>query len=151
MRRVAAIILLAGAAISGCRVVEKARMERVDPPVVTVTDARVVEQTAEGARIDFTLELSNPNAVALPLIASRYQVSASGSAVSLSHPPNRTLPAGGRQTLILSAALPGSLRGAEYNFSGSITYKPPGEIRQLLTESYVPLPSVGFTHQGTLP
>ena len=64
-----------------------------------------------------------------------------------------TLPAGGRQTvpLVASFAADGQdLKGRACTVTGTISYRPPGQLRKVLTESYVPLPSVTFREQGVL-
>jgi len=40
--------------------------------------------------------------------------------------------------------------GQQYTASGSVAYVPPGEVRELLTDYKVPLPTTGFSGKGTL-
>ena len=149
MKRIALVsaLLLCG----GCAVYEKMSTPPLDPPPATVKAVRVIEQTEEGAQLEIVIDLKNPNTTALPLVGASYTLSVGGASTSLSGRPNRTLPASGAQTIYLRAAVPSaSARGASTHASGTISYEPPGEIRKLLTESSVPLPSTSFQYTGTV-
>lgn len=144
----------------GCGTIKKVKTAITDPlrsPEASVVDASVVEQTAEGARVVIRVAVTNPNNVPLPLVSSSYTLDVNGTSYAFTQPPNHTLPrrenSGGKQTLELYAALPTNgqnLTGAGYRVNGSVTYQPPGEIRKVLTDSYVPLPWVSFNGEGTL-
>ncbi len=125
----------------------------VSSPSAKVTDVVVEERTSQGTRLVVIVELTNPNATALPLPKADYEVSVDGAgSFSFQVIPDATLPGKGVQTIRFPAALAGgrSLAGRSYNVSGSIFYEPPGEVRRLLTEYRVPLPSAGFSKSGTL-
>lgn len=119
-------------------------------PVARVSDVRVVQQTDQGSRVEVDVELTNPNSTPLPLVRSSYTVSAgAGQAYHSTERLNRTLPGKGKQVVTLPAVFTGAV-GGSYNVSGGVTYEPPGEMRKLLTESYYPLPSVGFSGSGSM-
>ena len=76
------------------------------PPSVRVTDARAVEVSEEGARVEVTLELENPNAVPLPLPEASYRVAVDGWGVyAFDTLPARVVPPNGTQTIVLPAAI----------------------------------------------
>lgn len=135
-------------------------------PRANVIEVSLVDQTAQGARVEVVIELLNPNAAPLPLLKADYSVRVAGVEPFVSSAqPNRTLPGRtaargpdpaptpGRQLLRLAAAFATQgqeLRGASFQVSGTVTYEPPGEIRKMLTDSGVPLPAVPFTASGVL-
>lgn len=131
-------------ALGGC--------ETLETPLVEVVNVRVAEQTADAARIEAMIELTNPNDTPLPLTKCNYTISVAGAqGVSLEDIPHRTLPALGKQTVKLPAAIRtngANVSGAAYNVSGSVTYEPPGEMRKVFTESGIPLPWVDFAKTG---
>ena len=161
--RVLLLLALLAFVTAGCRMADKFKVESVPKPKAQVAAVRLTEHTGEGMRIEITVELTNKCDVALPLVASDYTVGLGGRrSVAFTNAPNRTLPAGGTQTVTLPAvvaiAQAGTgdsvdglgAAGAPVTIAGSITYEPPGEIRLLLTESKVPLPSVSFRYSGQL-
>ncbi|MEM6855929.1 MAG: hypothetical protein AAF593_16105 [Planctomycetota bacterium] len=125
------------------------------PPAVEVAGAEVVEATEEAARVELSLMLRNPNAVALPLPEASYSVAVSGvgsyASVEL---PARVLPPNGEQSVRLPAVIAletvDDLRGRAWRASGNVTYRPENAVRRFLTESGVPLPVVLFSGEGTL-
>ena len=127
----------------------------VEQPRARVTEVALEDQSDHGARILVSVALSNPNDVALPLVNAGYTMRVNGaSEATYADLPNRTLPALGQQIVTLPVGLSlgsgTSPRGASYLVHGSGTYEPPGEIRKLLTEARVPLPSTSFSASGTL-
>lgn len=124
----------------------------VQSPTASVRQVRLVEQTAEGAKVEVTVVLKNPNGVPLPLSGSHYRIDVAGTpSLSLTDRANKTLPARGAQTLVFPAAIKAdkpNLVGAAYSVDGSISYEPPGELRRMFTESGVPLPKVAFGGTG---
>ena len=143
----------------------------VPTPVATVKSAALANQVGEASRVEVLLELANESATPLPLVQCDYTISVAGvGSFTFSDKPNRTLPgrprdpgattpgavgaAGdGTQLLILPAAFAAagqSVKGAAYQVTGSVTYDPPGEMRKLLTESYIPLPAAQFSGGGTI-
>jgi LEA14-like dessication related protein len=120
-----------------------------------VDSVQIDELTDQGVRVLVTVVAENPNDIALPIIRARYEVSlAGGGTFAFTELPRATLPANGTQTITFPAAfaLNGSnAAGTPYKVNGQLTYEPPGEIRKLLTEYNVPLPSASFKEDGRLP
>jgi LEA14-like dessication related protein len=148
-----AVSLLALAALSlplvGCNTVGA-----VQEPTAQVTSVDLKQSTQYGARLDVVVTLSNPNDVPLPITKAQYDVVVEGvGQFSFKDQPHRTIPANGSQVVRLPAAIETDgreLAGVGASASGSITYEPPGEIRKLLTDSRIPLPSVGFSGRDEL-
>lgn len=144
--RVMLMLLLMLSALAGCSFVKT--------PTARVTDVQVDRATDEGARLVVTVQLDNPNAVELPLPKARYRVAVEGAdPFTFTTVPDATLPRKGSIAITLSAAFPGVVQpqGLGYNVSGAVTYLPPGEVRELLTDYRIPLPSAGFSESGQLP
>ena len=140
-------ILTLGAACTGCL--------SALPPSVRVTDARAVEVSDEGARLEVTLELDNPNAVPLPLPEASYRVAVDGvGSYAFEALPVRVIPPNGTQTVVLPAAIAfpagsgGGVAGRRWRIRGDMTYRPENGVRRFLTESGVPLPFVAFGGRG---
>ena len=151
MRRFCVSIVIGMAVcMNGCAVVNPVATPRAQVMAVTLE-----EQAEEGTRLLVSVELTNPNDVDLPLVGAHYTVSVGGVRGAFDDKPNRTLPAGGRQTIELPAAVvlardAFNLGEATYAVRGAIRYEPPGEIRKLLTEAGVPLPEAQFSDSGEL-
>jgi len=95
-----ALVLIAATALVGCAPTR--------PPVVRVSDARVLESTDAGVRLAVDLVLENPNDFPLPLERVSYRVSVPGAGLAAYAGdgfPARTVPAGGVQTVTLTAGL----------------------------------------------
>ncbi len=167
LRRVALVLVLLAVAMSGgC-----AWYNPVPTPGAAVKSATLANQTGDASRVEVVIELSNESPTPLPLVQCDYTINVAGvGSFSFSDKPNRTLPgrprdpgattpgavgaAGdGLQQLILPASFAAggqNVKGAAYQVSGSVTYEPPTEMRKLLTDSYVPLPTVQFSGNGTI-
>lgn len=139
-------LLVASALGMGCSAIRD--------PQVQVRSLRTIQQTDQGARLELTLDVTNPNAQAIPLVYSSYDVQVDGATgFRFADVCNRTLPGQGRQVVVLAAAVAHdgqSLDGAAYRVSGWMSYEPPNKWRRLLTESGIPLPTVDFSQSGTL-
>jgi LEA14-like dessication related protein len=124
----------------------------IAPPTVQVERVDVQQATAQAARVQVVLAMENPNDDPLPLTLARYQVNLGPWGVYRGdHVPNATIPARGRQTITLPAAVAEAVQSRTmpaYRTSGSIEYVPPGEVRAALTELGLPLPSVSFSGSG---
>ena len=102
-------------------------------------------------RVLVTVFAENPNDVALPIVRAKYEVELAGAeAFAFTDLPKATLPANGTQTINLPAAFATDGGSGNYQVKGQLTYEPPGEVRKLLTEYGVPLPSASFKDNGTL-
>ncbi len=141
------LLTLAALTLTGCA------FSGIKAPQARVEAVRLVEQTEQGARVEVTLALTNPNDKALPLNRTEYSVKLSeGGSYRFSDESNRTLPAKGTQTILLPAAFAtdGNINGAAYEVRGDVSYTPPGQLRRSLTESGLPLPTVNFSQKGKL-
>lgn len=149
MFRIVIGIVCLSAVLTGC----SANLHQVKARVDSVA---VSEQTDEGVRVLVTITAENPNDVALPIVRAKYEVELPGSGVEkfeFTDLPKATVPANGTQTITLPAAFAlngGDASSRAYKVDGHLTYEPPGEVRKLLTEYGVPLPSAGFESEGAL-
>jgi LEA14-like dessication related protein len=152
MSRMVIAIVCVTALLGGC----SANLRQVSTRVDSV---RVDELTDQGVRVLVTLVAENPNNIPLPIVKAKYKVtlagiSGGGGEFTFTDLPKATLPAHGTQTITLPAAFAlngGNAVGVSYKVAGQLTYEPPGEIRKLLTEYNVPLPSASFKDEGRLP
>lgn len=137
------LILIAG----GCSGLQR--------PTVQPQRVAVTQQTEQGARIEFVVGLDNPNDKPLPVEEIQYRVELpdTGESFSFTSRDPVTIPANGSQAVVLPAAFETGgqgVTGRPYRISGKIVYWTPGEMRRLMTESGVPLPSAKFATSGTL-
>ncbi len=129
------------------------RVPRVLAPSAQVVGGTLTEQTAEGAAVAVTIELTNPNAFSLPVTYQSYRIEVAGETYQFQGIPGASMPPNGTQTLTLTGAVPTDgrdLRGAPFVARGSVVYEKPGEIRRVLIESGLPRPTLGFEGSGTL-
>jgi len=152
-------ILFAMPLVWGC---DTAKTELVDSqllsfgilrPTAQVRSVAIDQSTDQGATVRIHVELTNTNDVSLPVSEAPYRLAVGEHVFEFTAVPPVTMPAGGSQMFSLTAAFPASgesLRGREYDLSGRGVYEPPGEIRKILTDSNIPLPSVGFSDRGVL-
>ena len=124
-------------------------------PISTVQSVKVTDRTEDGVSLEVTVELFNPNRYSLPLPSAYYRIALENiGTFRFDELPDKTLPAGGTQTLVFPAAFAVSpdinLDGTQYNIAGEIYYHPPGEFRQLLDQYNLPLPAATFYERGQL-
>jgi len=147
MSRIGWIVMCSLAVLTGCS-------SNLKPVTTRVDSVTVDERTEQGVRVLVTVLAENPNDVALPIVRARYEVEMAGAETfAFTELPKATLPANGTQTITLPAAFAtesGNAAGHSYQVKGQLTYEPPGEIRKLLTEYGVPLPSASFKDDGAL-
>ena len=95
LNRYVLMMLAATLCLSGCKM-----FFALEKPIARVQSVTLDEQTEHGSRVLVTVELANPNDVALPLVDAQYTLSlAPGSRViRLRDAPNRTLPSKGRSS-----------------------------------------------------
>ncbi len=129
-------------------------------PGARVLGVEVTQQSPQGVRLDVVVELENPSDEPLPLVESEYTLTIdSVGEFESADRPHRTMPTArrgdngepGRQVIRLPVAyaMPGhSPLGMTYRVEGSVSYRPPGEIRALLSEAKLPLPTVTFNGSG---
>lgn len=138
------LILLGATVLAGCGT--------PGSPRGRVLDAALVEETPDGARIEFVVELVNPRQEHYPLVEARYSLDVDGAGTfRFTEYPTEALPAQETQRLLLAGALPATdLSGKTWQVRGAVSYQPGGEFRQVLTDSGVPLPVIRFDGEGTL-
>lgn len=125
-------------------------------PELSVVDARAVERTEAGTGLRFTLDATNENDVALPLREVTYTLDVDGRRVfSATRSPEATLRRQGTQQFVLPAVIPteggSGGGGGRYRLAGTLTYVTPGQIAELLFDTGVSVPSVGFSFEGEVP
>lgn len=142
---ITSLALLAG----GCQ-----KIQRLKTPRSEVVGLRLTEQTEAGVRLEMLLAIHNPNDVSLPLKQAQYTVTLEQMGTfTFNKAANLTLPAEGMQTLMFAAAFATDgqdISGFAWQAYGSVAYELPGEIRDLLTEYGVPLPTTNFRASGWL-
>jgi hypothetical protein len=132
------------------------------PPTAQVTSIALVDQSPQGASVQVTVELKSDNAVPLPLVECQFNVTVEGAGTySFTDKPNKAIPAkrtdidGGPASQVITlkavfATAGRDVKGSACQVSGAVVYEPPGEVRKVLTDSYVPLPTVPFSGSGRL-
>lgn len=146
-----ALVFLAAAALAlaGC--------SGYRAPTLSVTGGGVAERTEQGVVVSFTVNASHDNGDVLPLREARYTLELNGATVfSGVRSAQCTLSRFGSQQFTIPAAVPAaSLAGlsggsVSYRLSGSLSYVTPGALAELLYDTGVSRPTVGFSQQGTL-
>lgn len=135
-------------------------IRQATPPTLTVTGARVIDRTAEVAIVEFDLEADNTNDIALPLRELRYEFAVDGDTVFTgSRSPEATIRRFGSQAITVPVVVPlAELEGATlddaggvpYRLKGRVTYIIPGALAELLFDTNVRRPTVGFEDRGSL-
>jgi len=141
-------LTLAVAAAGGCQTTTGSwTLGLVQSPSAAVQSVELTEVSEAGAAAHVVVELTNPNDVPLPLPIANYRVRLGETDYKGDSHPNATIPANGSQRIALPFAVSGQ-PGGKYRVTGSITYRPPGEIRQLLTDIGIPLPWITLNASG---
>lgn len=152
MRAILLSVLAAVACLStGC-------IRQASPPMLTVTDARVIDRTQEVAVVQFDIEAENTNDIALPLRELRYELVVEGDTIfSGSRSPEATVRRFGSQSISVPVVIPldelpetSVNGGVPYRLRGRVTYIIPGALAELLFDTNVRRPTVGFEDRGTL-
>jgi len=128
-------------------------------PGVDVTGVHLGDVTDEGYVLHFDLRMDNPNIEPLELDEVHYSVSIDGREIYRGRrSAEATLSAGGGKTLRLPAVVTPVEGGesappagdVEYAISGTLWYLTPGELAEILFDSGVRRPSVGFRQAGAI-
>jgi len=149
IQRAMACVLLV-AVQTGCGVPQ---MFQIEVPTTQVRRVSVTQESEEGSQVTAFIAVRNPNKAPLPLVRIQYTIDVGGKMISYQDEVHRTLPSDGIQVVVLPVAFAtdgSSIGGRRFDISGSITYRPPGQFRKLLTESKVPLPTVPFAGSGRI-
>jgi hypothetical protein len=141
------------AALAGC--------ENRQPPKLTLVDAAVTQVSTEAIAFDVAVDMVNPNQKELELREFRYTVSVDGRQVFQGRrSAQASLPAEGGKRVRLPGVVrydqmnwPAPPEGgpppqASYRLSGSLTYVVPGALAEILFDTGVRKPKVGFSGSG---
>ena len=148
-------------ALPGCgipRSVGRALTEGfVEEPGVELVDLVVTRRTAQGVAFAAAVEVDNPNPVEIPLAGVWLSLRVEGLGVfEAPSPPRVSLPPAGVRRFTLRGALPAPtpsdapVGGRTYRCEVTLRYVPPGEVREIATESGLPLPVARTAVRGTL-
>jgi hypothetical protein len=126
----------------------------ITPPAVEVGPPTLVDRSSAGVRFEVPVTLTNRHATPLPLTEAEYRFRVQGiDSYAYLEMPAVVLGVDAQRTLMLPAALETDgvdPLGRDWSISGSVVYTPDSPLRTVLTETGVPLPSVGFSARGTL-
>ena len=150
----AALVLAFATALAGCGTTASP----IDAePRARVVAVRETAATPQGFRVLATVEATNPGPVELPVRSAdiRLTIEGVGTFTTLAEPAV-ALPPEGRVTFDVAAAYPRTGKasrvptatGRAWDGRIALTVEPPGEIRAILTESGVPLPTVTASGRG---
>ncbi|MFG0329110.1 MAG: LEA type 2 family protein [Phycisphaerales bacterium] len=127
----------------------------INRPRAAVAAPVVVDQSSEATKLEFRVELSNPNDEATPVRRFEYRVSIDGREVFESKRSTAvTMPPRGSQTIVLPAIVPhssvgGALNGERaYSIRGKLVYIAPGALAEALFDTGVRVPSASFSASG---
>ena len=143
------LLVAASAMLSGCAAYAAPRL--------TVTDARMTDESPDGLVVSFTVAAANSNREQLLLREIEYTLWLDGRRVfSGSRSPEATLAMEAIQELHLPAAVaidpdhPRPIGAVPYRIEGTLTYITPGKLAAVLYDSGVPAPTTSFTHTGSV-
>ena len=138
---------------TGCTTLTEGVVKR---PTGEVLGVRVVDKTQAGVRVEATVRVTNPNPVELPVeeASVSFRLGERGRSFEAPVQPAVSLPPNGAQTFTVAAAVPLPGRtvaaGLPYRFQTTLHYRPPGELREIMTESGIGLPSLTVGGNGRL-
>lgn len=147
------LVCAAAVALVGCG--PKVDQRPLVRPIAAVDHVEVMDASEEGVRLDFVVHVTNPNLDALPLKIARYEATiGSLGTYKGDMAPDATAPATGVQIIRLPVAIAtttsSSVNNMSWSLTGSIEYQPPGQIRELLTDMSIPLPSTPVQGGGQI-
>lgn len=138
------------------------------PPQLTLGEAVVTEKTDEAIAFDVAVDMINPNPQELELQEFRYTVAVDGRQVFQGRrSAEASLPAEGGKRVRIPGVVrydqmnwsappaPGTPAGsppeeANYRVSGTLTYIVPGALAEILFDTGVRRPRVGFSGEGVV-
>lgn len=143
------IVMLAAASamVGGCSTNRSVIGAWIAPPTAEVETLELTAVSPAATTGNLIVKLTNPNDTPLPLPLARYTVTLGETTYRTDTVPNAALPALGEQRVVVPVVFDGPA-GKAYTASGAITYVPPGEIRVLMTDLGIPLPTVSFRGSG---
>jgi LEA14-like dessication related protein len=129
-------------------------------PQIAMKGATLTERTAEAIAANVVFDLANPNDEALELVEVEYSVRVNGEKLTtLRRAAQATLAGKGVRQIQIPIVLPFEELNwtpenvpdrAEFAVRGTVQYVTPGEIAQILFDTGVRKPRVGFEAHGTL-
>jgi hypothetical protein len=147
------MLCLLAACLGGCGLSAPKLPTPIAMPEVKIEAVHLMDSGPEGSRYQIALAMSNPNDEALPLTFAWYALSVAGGQSEYQGDglPNATLPAGGSIRFVLPAVVASSGQvGQNYQATGSIQMRPPGQIKNVFYELGLPLPRASFNGSGAV-
>ena len=149
------LALAAALAIAGCSAVKLPQPPvPVQTPAATVSSGVRTATSREAGRYLITVRLENPNDFPLPITRADYTLTVGQARYEGDLIPPATLPALGSVHIELPAVLvageSSAATDAAYETSGTVQLYPPGEIRALMHDLGLPLPTASFSGAGPI-
>jgi hypothetical protein len=127
------------------------------PPQLSVTQARITDESEQGVVVTFRIDALNANSVELPLREIHYTLAVGGKPVFYGvRSPEASLRRLGTQQISFPAVIPLNpdqpppAGKVPYSIDGTLDYTTPGEFAQTLFDTGVRRPSVRFHQSGTI-
>lgn len=129
-------------------------------PVVTIVNAQITETSDSAIGLGLRLDLANSNNEPVELYEFTYAVTINGTGTYRGRwAASATLPSNGSRQLLIPAVVRYDQLGwtenslpaeARFDVRGSLLYKAPGDIAEILFDIGVRKPTVSFSGQGIL-
>lgn len=147
MRAAPPVLILSAALLTGCSTYQ--------PPSFETVGVREVERTDEHAVLVFTVRATNPNREPMPLRRADYTVTLGGDTVfSGVRSPESTVDTYGVNTFDLPAVVPSALSGRTgelpYAIRGTVIYRRPGALADMLFDANITVPEATLDLTGTV-
>lgn len=126
------------------------------PPTLEIVGVSIKERTDEATRVDFQVNLTNPNLEPLELRDFTYTLSVDGRSVFRGRrSAQATLARQSTRRVVLPAVISteaGVGPGPEYAYqlNGSLLYVTPGELAEILLDTGLRKPRVHFSRSGVV-
>lgn len=127
-------------------------------PIVVVSDAAAGEKSAEALRLNFTLDLDNPNQQSLRLAELDYRVKIDGRQVFQgTRSAEATLASADHRRMVIPAIIPYEAMGwsadqlpptVRFSISGKLSYLTSDELSRTFREIGFPPPSAKFSREA---
>jgi hypothetical protein len=146
--RVLALILILFVPLTGCSAYR--------PPTLEIAGVTVAERSPEATRVDFEVELTNPNDEPLELRTFTYTLNVDGHTVfNGRRSAEATLARKSTRRIVLPAVITTDAAvgpGPEYRYQlrGSLLYITPGELAEILLDTGLRKPRVRFSREGVV-
>lgn len=143
----ALLMPILAAALTGCSAYRSPSFEAIG--------VREVERTDEHAVLVFTVKATNPNREPMPLRRADYTVRIGDDAIFTgTRSPESTVNTFGTHTFELPAVVPASAVGARgqihYAIRGSVIYKRPGALADVLFDANLSVPKATLVLDGSV-